>query len=160
MTIKGFFPTGFHELPAPCVQAALFLPRLNLYGLVSFMIDTGADNTTLSLIDVERMNISYRRLKRKSLIGVEGIAGEQSFYQEEAVIILRDDDAQTYMFPINIHVPQRRKGNQAHQQRRLPSLLGRDVVNQCSMTVNFHGGCVEITPPEGVRVPIATRRLL
>jgi len=161
MPIKGFFPTGYHLLPAPYVQAYFFLPRLNLHGLISFMIDTGSDNTTLSLIDVERLNVSYRRLRRASLVGVEGIAGEQSFYQEEAFIMFREEDATTYIFPIDVHVPKKGKyGSERELQRRLPSILGRDIINQCDLTINYQRGIIELTPPEGAKRPVPTRRLL
>jgi len=160
MPIKGFFPTGYHLLPAPYVQAALMLPRLQLHGLINFMIDTGADNTTLSLIDVERINIGYRRLRRASLVGVEGIAGEQSFYQEAAMIMFREEDATTYLFPVNVHIPKKGKSRAIEQQRRLPSVLGRDILNYCNFTVNYQQGTVELIPPEGAKLPVPTRRLL
>ena len=160
MPIKGFFPTGYHTQPAPYVQAALFLPRLQLHGLISFMIDTGADNTTLSLIDVERISLKYNRLKRGSLVGVEGIAGEQLFYQEQGVLMFRDEDSKTYLFEISIHIPRRGRTGRAEQQRRLPSVLGRDVIDQCGIFINFHEGVIELRPPEGARLPVAMRRLL
>jgi hypothetical protein len=160
MSIKGFFPTGYHLMPAPYVQAYFFLPRLNLHGLISFMIDTGSDNTTLSLIDVERLNISYRRLRR-TLIGVEGIAGEQSFYQEDALIMFREEEATTYMFFVDVHIPKKsRYSNEREMQRRLPSILGRDIINQCGLAINYQNGTIELTPPEGARRPVPTRRLL
>ena len=161
MPIKGYFPTGYHLLPAPYVQAYFFLPRQNTHGLLSFMIDTGADSTTLSLIDVERLNLSYRKFRRASLIGVQGIAGEQSFYQEEALIIFREEDSTTYYFPINVHIP--KKGNLSHDrelQRQLPSILGRDIINQCNLLINYQQGIIELIPPEGAKRPIPTRRLL
>ena len=159
MVIKGFFPTGFHSSPAPHVQAFLLLPRLDVQGLVNFMIDTGADITTLCLIDVERLNINCRRLQRRSLVSVDGIAGEQLFYQEEAVLMMRDEDAETYIFQIEIDIPKRTKA-QVNQQRRLPSILGRDIVNQCNLAVNFQQGIIELTPPQGTKIPVPTRRLL
>lgn len=148
-------------MPAPYVQAYFFLPRQNAHGLMSFMIDTGADNTTLSLIDVERLNLSYRRFRRASLTGVQGIAGEESFYREEALVMFREEDSTTYLFPIEVHIP--KKGDSGHDrelQRRLPSILGRDVINQCNLAVNYQQGIIELTPPEGARRPIPTRRLL
>jgi len=161
MPIKGFFPTGIHPLPAPHVQAAVFLPRLQLNGLVSFMIDTGADNTTLSLIDVERLNIDYRRLRRNSLVGVEGFGGERSCYREDAILMLRDEDSKTYYFTMDIHIPTKgRKRGQREQQRKLLSVLGRDIINQCNMRTDFQQGILELTPPEGAMLPVATRRLL
>jgi len=160
MTVKGYFPTGFHTLPAPYVQAALVLPRLGLQGLINFLIDTGADNTTLSLIDVERMNLDYRRLRRDSQTPVEGIGGEQYFYQEEAVLILRDENGEIYTFPIHAHIPKRGGGSQANRQRKLPSVLGRDIINQIRLSVDFHDGVVELMPPAGAKLPVAMRRLI
>ncbi|MBA7480330.1 hypothetical protein ES707_15781 [subsurface metagenome] len=160
MTVKGYFPTGFHTLPAPYVQAFLVLPRIELRGLINFMIDTGADNTTLSLIDVERMNLDYRRLRRDSQTPVDGIGGEQYFYQEEAVLIIRDENGEIYTFPIHAHIPKRGRGEQANRQRKLPSVLGRDVINQVRLSVDFHDGIVELTPPVGARVPVSMRRLI
>jgi hypothetical protein len=161
MPIKGFFPTGVHPLPAPHVQAVLFLPRLDLNVLVSFMIDTGADNTTLSLIDVERLNVSYRRLRRSSLVPVEGFGGEQHCYREDAILMFRDEESKTYFFSVNIHIPTKGKGRgQREQQRKLLSVLGRDIINQCNMRIDYQQGIMELTPPEGARLPVATRRLL
>jgi hypothetical protein len=125
------------------------------------MIDTGADSTTLSLIDVERLNLSYRKFRRASLIGVQGIAGEQSFYQEEALIMFREEDSTTYLFPIDVHIP--KKADFSHDrelQRRLPSILGRDIINQCNFTINYQRGIIELIPPEGAKRPMPTRRLL
>lgn len=160
MTVKGYFPTGFHEMPAPYVQAFLVLPRLILQGLVNFMIDTGADNTTLSLVDVERMNLDYRRLRRDSLTPVIGIGGTQYFYGEEAVILMRDENSQIYNFQIHIHIPKRGVRSQANRQRKLPSILGRDIINQIKTTIDFHDGVVDLVPPTGARLPIAMRRLI
>lgn len=158
--IRGYFPTGFHSLPAPYVQAALYLPRLDLSGLVNFMIDTGADNTTLSLADVERIDLDYRRLRHGDLEPVEGIAGQQFFYSEEAIVLLRDEDSKIYVFPIKVHIPKRGSCREASRQRRLPSVLGRDITNQCTMLVDFNKGTVEFTPPGGARLPMAMRRLM
>jgi predicted aspartyl protease len=161
MPIKGFFPTGYHLLPAPYVQAYFFLPRQDTHGLISFMIDTGADTTTLSLIDVERLNLSYRRLRRASLTDVQGIAGEQSFYQEEALIMFREENSTTYLFPIDVHIPKKGLLSRDRElQRRLPSILGRDVIDQCGLTINYQQGTIELVPPEGAKRPIPTRRLL
>lgn len=161
MSIKGFFPTGYHSLPAPHVQAAVLLPRLKLHALISFMLDTGADNTTLSLIDTERLNVSYRRLKRSSLESVTGFGAEQYCYIEEAVIVMREEDSTTCLFPINVYIPRKgKKRIQREQQRRLPSVLGRDILNRCRLEVDFQQGIAELTPPEGAKLPVAMRKLL
>jgi len=160
MAIIGYYPTGFHTLPAPYVQAAVFMQRLQVQGLVNFLIDSGADNTTLSLLDVERMNLDCRKINRKSLIPVEGIAGAQTFYSEQAIIMFRDDNSNTYAFSIDIHIPKRGDKGKINQQRNLPSLLGRDIVNQCKLTMDFHSGIIELEPPVGTKLPAQMQRLI
>jgi hypothetical protein len=160
MPIIGYYPTGFHTLPAPYVQAALLMPRLQVQGLVNFLIDSGADNTTLSLLDVERMNLDCRKLNHNSLVPVRGIAGEQHFYLEQAVVMFRNENSETYAFSIDIHIPKRGDKGRINQQRNLPSLLGRDVVNQCKLTMDFHSGVIALEPPVGTKLPVQMQRLI
>jgi predicted aspartyl protease len=158
MVIKGFFPTGFHTSPAPFVQAYLLLPKLNIEGLINFLIDSGADITTLSILDAERLSIDYRRLQH-NLVNVDGVGGEQSFYQEDALLMVRDESSETYMFQIKIDITRRIKAK-IKQQRRLPSVLGRDIMNQCNLIVNYQQAIIELTPPQGAKMQVPTRRLL
>ena len=109
MPIKGFFPTGINPLPAPHVQAILFLPRLSAQGTIIFMMDTGADSTTVSLIDAERLNIHYRRLRPSSLIDVSGFGGDQKCFKEDAVLIFRDDNGTPCYFAVNLFIPKKGK---------------------------------------------------
>jgi len=161
MSIKGFFPTGIHPLPAPHVQAFLFIPRLNSSGTVIFMIDTGADNTTLSLIDIERLNINYRRLRPSSLIPVAGLGGDQRCYQEEAAIIFRDDNGATCSFSSKVWIPKKgRTSEEREQQRKLISVIGRDVISHCHFNVDYQKDLVELEPPLTAIHPPPTRRLI
>jgi len=146
-------------MPAGYLQAYL-LPRLNIQGIINFLIDTGADNTTLSLIDVERLNIRYTHLLRKSLTNVSGIAGVQRFYSENGVLLFRSEEDSLNYFETNIHLPKRGNRTQCQLQRELPSIMGRDIINQCKMTVDFHQGIIELEPPEVTRLPQTTPRRL
>ena len=160
MAVKGYYPTGYHILPAPYVQALLLLPRLQLQLLVNFMIDTGADFTTLSLSDVERMNLDYRLLRGSSTASIQGIGGSHFFYQQQALLFLRDEADDIYNFQIVVNIPRRGTRQQANEQRQLPSVLGRDILNQCIFVSNYPGGTVEITPPIGAKLPLPMPRLI
>lgn len=162
MSIKGYFPTGIIQLPAPHVQAAIFLPRLNINGFASFMLDTGADNTTLSLIDSERLNINHRRLRPSSLIPVTGFGGEQYCYVESGIVLLRDDDdGTTCYFSLNVHIPRKGKNSvEREQQRKIMSVIGRDLISQCEFRVHYQQGIIELTAPQAAKFPVPTRRLL
>lgn len=162
MSIKGYFPTGIIRLPAPHVQAVVFLPRLNINGLASFMIDTGADSTTLSLIDSERLNINYRRLKPTSKVPVVGFGGEQHCYVESGIILMRDDDdGTTCYFTLDLHIPVKgANSKQREQQRKIMSVVGRDLISQCDFRVHYQQGIIELVAPQAAKYPSATRRLL
>jgi len=161
MPIKGFFPTGIDPMPAPHVQAFLFLPRINSQGSVIFMLDTGADSTTVSLIDVERLNVSYRRLKPSSLIDVSGFGGDQKCFKEDAILIFNDDGGTTCYFPISLCIPKKgRTTKMREQQRRLASVIGRDVIGQCQFNVEYRKGLAELIPPTSASHPTPTRRLI
>ena len=157
MAIIGYYPTGFHTLPAPYVQAAVLIPKIPSQGLVNFLIDTGADNTTLSLLDIERIALDYRKLNLRSPVPVKGIAGEVFFYQVQAVIMFRDENNDLYAFNMDIHIPKRGDRRKINEQRQLPSILGRDIINQCKLTVDFHNGSINIEPPAGVKGPVPRR---
>jgi len=75
--------------------------------------------------------------------------------------MFREEDSTTYLFLITVHIP--KKADLAHDrelQRRLPSILGRDIINQCGLAINYQSGIIELIPPEGARRPVPTRRLL
>jgi hypothetical protein len=130
-------------------------------GAEKHVVQGNPDITKISTSYVERLNLTYRKLRRASLTGVQGIAGEQSFYQEEAFIMFREEDSTTYLFSVGAHIPKKAdSGHDRELQRRLPFILGRDIINQCNLTVNYQRGPIELIPPEGAKRPMPTRRLL
>jgi len=90
----------------------------------------------------------------------EEFAGEQHFYLEQAIIMFRDENSETYAFSINIHVPKRGDKGKVNQQRNIPSLLGRDIINQCNMKMDFHSGVIALEPPAGTKLPVQMQRLI
>ena len=104
-----------------------------LAATLDFLIDTGADNTSLHPGDVARLAISYRRLRKTTMVFPNGIGGSMGYYREPAILYFRDTTGPLRRFLCEIHICQRtdEKGVQG-----LPSILGRDFLNLCSSTMD------------------------
>lgn len=68
----------------PYVNGRLLLPRLNLAANLSFLVDTGADASTLMPADGLTIGIDYQTLINPTDVG--GIGGSASCFQEDVVI--------------------------------------------------------------------------
>lgn len=80
MTIEGYFDSSGE--PAPYVEARVHLPRLGLSGTVDFLLDTGADATTLHPGDTGKIPIDLNTLSQDS-ISVRGIGGEMRWCRKK-----------------------------------------------------------------------------
>ena len=128
MSIEGYSKTGVSLTPAPYVEATVYLPRLQVSNRVDFLIDTGADRTCIHPVDMEKLNIDYRRLRRNNLITGSGIGGGLDYYCEEAILVLIDRCGEERYCHFDILLGGR-TGSPTIMD--LPSLLGRDFINLC-----------------------------
>src|SRR5262245_39152062 len=76
---------------APYMEARISIPRLNLRGLVSFLVDTGADGTVIMPIDSRKLGIDFASLRNP--VTPEGIGGPANAFTELAsrVIFFRSE---------------------------------------------------------------------
>ncbi|MYB84029.1 MAG: hypothetical protein F4X54_04690, partial [Chloroflexi bacterium] len=93
------------------------------------------DDMALIGVDISRIGRRYQK--------VDGVGGEARYKRTKAVLRFQDHDAFGHFqeFEIDIHLMAGREGQQ------LPSLLGRDILNECECTL------------DGVREGVALRRL-
>jgi hypothetical protein len=93
--------------------------------MVEFLVDTGADATTLHPLDSRPMGIRYSQHFAGVPVGtMYGIGGESGYWEEMATIQFLHEDLVNWdilTLPIHIAVPTR-------QNSRLPALLGRDAL--------------------------------
>lgn len=137
---------GSQMLPAPAVQAYCYLPRLNLGHLVVFMVDTGASVTALHGASAWRLQ---PHLRPTTLETWHGVGGTCRYYGEAAILLFMD----TQGHPIH---PLRRIGIQRILPEevaqdadilRVPSLLGRDILNRWALTYDVPGGDIRLEVP-------------
>jgi len=110
----------------PYIEGYVYIPRLGWKGNISFIFDTGADNSVLMPTDANRMKIDYRQLGNESqAIGIGGIS---NVYVETARLGFSCDKV-LYGYEIDIHICKPRK-----ELMKIPSILGRDIISQWRVT--------------------------
>ena len=122
----------------PYVQGRLTLPRLHIEGLVEFLVDTGADITSLHQPDVENLRIPQDQLAEQT--SVLGVGGLGVYLTEEAVLLFNEGDGTIRGYHVKLAItPSRPSG------LHLPSLLGQDVLRRWNLHHDPTTGRLEAT---------------
>ena len=111
---------------SPSVQGRVFLPRLGLSGYIDFLVDTGADTTTIHPPDADLLNLDYGvlDLAEQPIFGIGGV----NYVHEEPAVISFQDRRVVYSYSIIITIPQATEYND-----EFPSLLGQDIIQNWRM---------------------------
>ena len=112
----------------PYVNGRLLLSRLNLSANLSFLVDTGADVSTLMPADGLTIGIDYQTLINPTNVG--GIGGDASCFRETAVLVFDEPNRNLirfYSITMTILQPQQ-------ALMRMPSILGRDILDRWRMS--------------------------
>jgi predicted aspartyl protease len=113
----------------PYIEAFLRIPSLGVEGLVTFLIDTGADSTVLFPGDAKRLNISESDLSECDRDHSLGTSGPSCDYVVPAVLIVTEENGVSHAYSIELRIPE-----YDPELMIIPSLIGRDVLNHLSMT--------------------------
>lgn len=111
----------------PYVSGRLLLPRIQASTNLSFLVDTGADRSTLMPTDAIKMGIDHNTLIDPTMVG--GMGGDAACFQEIAVLVFDEPNRNlTQYYYITMMIPE------VHQDlMRMPSLLGRDILDRWRM---------------------------
>jgi hypothetical protein len=123
---------------APYLEARVSIPRLSLRGLVSFLVDTGADGTVFMPADSRKLGINFGSLRNP--VTSEGIGGAAKGFNEQVVLSFSDRRfIYSYLLNIEISAP-------TSHNHRFPSLLGRDIIDQWRFVMDRSQAKVVFTP--------------
>ncbi len=116
-------------------------------GLVWLLADTGASRTTLLDRDVRLLNIPSESLQTSSLPLV-GIGGSvRSFILKDVEIMLVSEQGDIVMEQdiwVVQHDLKRLPPDEVARILRLPSVLGRDLINQFHFMCDYKAGIVQL----------------
>ncbi len=129
----------FDEYGRPFIRGRLFISRLDVDSEIYFLLDTGADVTCIHPGDLKQIGIEADFLPIGSVIEPSGIGGRGRYFEETAVIFFEDETA-LRLYAINLYIAEPNE-----DMEHLPSVLGRDIINQWSMTYDPANDKLEFT---------------
>lgn len=124
---------------SPWVKAEIKIPRLGEKRSITFLADTGADVTSLSVRDAQRL-LGKRGIRQLGgLQDLSGVGGKALYFKEPAQIVFRHEDntVEGFGFELRIAKPSRKGSKKLQQQLRLPSLLGKDIIFEFRMVMDY-----------------------
>ena len=87
----------------PFVHGRIVVPRANLKGEITLLIDTGADTSALMPADAQRIGIDYSTLTdERDAVGIGGVSRS---FTERVLIAFADADERLYVYQIDIVIP-------------------------------------------------------
>lgn len=124
----------------PLLRARLVILRLGVDAEIDFLVDTGADNTCLHPADGVLIQLPFEELDIPAVS--VGVGGNSLYYREIAFILL-DDSEGNRAFDIDLSIARPKPPSSSDPRpivNRLPSLLGRDVLNRLRVDYDFPAG--------------------
>ena len=116
----------------PFLEARVYIRSLKISADIPFLVDTGADRTVVMPTDGARLNINYEKLSDP--ITSLGIGGASEDFQVDATIFFKDEDESLVGYSCKLVVTR-----PAKEKLKLPSLLGRNVLDRWNLTYNARG---------------------
>lgn len=113
----------------PYLEGRLVLPRLNLQGNISFIVDTGADRTVLMPLDGQRIGVDYSTLTGG--VSTVGVGGYAQMFEESGAAVFLEGSTTLHLYFIKVSI-----ASYTPEIADVPSLLGRDVLDRWRMHYN------------------------
>ena len=133
MRIPCFFKPGIFE--AAYVVAVLESKALNIHETVELLVDTGASRTTILDKDAIRLELDFTKLEKlsESMLGIGGLV--DTYILKDVKLIFRREDKKSHTENLErIYILKHPNLNE--KIMRIPSILGRDILNKHTLIYN------------------------
>ena len=109
----------------PFVRVLLTIPRLGIQNEVEFLVDTGADGTSVNHRDAVNMELFPELFLESETSYSAGVGGFSQYFVEDAWIEFLDtDEDHPREYPVSLRI-----ADLSDAPTSIPSLLGRDILN-------------------------------
>lgn len=133
----------------PFIEGRLILPRLNIQGNISFLMDTGADCSMVMPSDAKRLAIPFKMLEGDR--ECSGIGGTIHSFAERAILVFTDPQVMLYGYDLEIDIMPDDPG-----MEEVTSLLGRDVIDRWRITYDPQRPLLRAKPRSAdITIPLA-----
>jgi hypothetical protein len=126
---------------------AAYLRSAHFQGLVWILADTGASRTTLLDRDAKLLNVPTEALE-PALLPIVGIGGSvRSFLLRDVEITWTSDKGDVVLrqdICVVQHDLEQLPPDEVSRILRLPSVLGRDLINQFHFTCDYRAGILQL----------------
>ena len=121
--------------------------------MVDFLIDTGADATTLHPRDLRLLKVPQSILDFNTQLTAIGIGGGQSYLTHISTLVMGNLPKLT-IWRATIHISDIWTISPKESAMYTPSLLGRDFLNLCDIQANASQGTFTLRPPSHMIVNV------
>ena len=146
MRIPFIFKPG--PLEAAYVNSVLESDTLHIYATVEFLVDTGATKTTISDKDAIRLGIDYEILEKlgKGMLGIGGVVDTYILKDPKLIFHTENKKKHTEQLESLCFL----KHSEVNERiLRIPSILGRDILNKHRLIYDKRQGNAYITDELG-----------
>jgi hypothetical protein len=147
LRIPCFFKPGIFE--AAYVVAILECKALRIHDTIEFLVDTGASRTTICDKDVIRLGIDFRQLEKlgEGMLGIGGLV--DTYVSKDVKLIFRREDKGSHVENFDrVYFLKHKVLDE--RIMRIPSILGRDMLNEFVFVYNKRNETAYVTD-ESVR---------
>ena len=142
--IKGSFDTAGN----PVILAGLVIPEFDLHlhgsSIVRFLVDTGASGTCLHPADARRLGVPIDGLQAS--LSSRGIGGRAEYASASAQIYFQEPHGIRSRFRLIGYNIDLAVALPTEENAVLPSLLGRDILNQWDIRYDMQRSLLECRP--------------
>jgi hypothetical protein len=114
----------------PVIDAHRSIPSIKAGGFVQFLIDTGADCTTITPADGKRLRVDFNKLTDED--HSIGYTGSTVDFICQGIVTFAEIGIVEYEYDIELRLT--KPDPNIPELLLLPSLLGRDILNQWQMS--------------------------
>ena len=135
MTLTGQFRDATRH-PYPSIEGRIAITGTGAVARTPFLLDTGAEITFLMPTDAAALGIDFDTLTPTPHL-VSSVGGDTRLYQVSASITFSDAE-NLYVYRTELAIAEPGEHN-----RRLPSLLGRDILNRWHLRYDAPANALE-----------------